>query len=106
MDLLNFFISLKTLDFFSSVFCFQGLVMITKHVTPRLPQKSLAHLYVHFAESHSNTLPEGLPRRFLMEWQFLIHSFGCAPAVFDPFTSQFAMILTGKKDQYCRAASG
>ena len=33
--------------------------MINKHVTPRLPRKSLAHLYIHFAEAHSNTLTVG-----------------------------------------------
>jgi hypothetical protein len=60
IDLLIFFISLKTLDFLSSVFRFQGLVMITKHITSRLPRKSSAHLDVDFAEAHSNTFPEGL----------------------------------------------
>jgi hypothetical protein len=49
IDLLNFFVSLKTLGVFSSVFRFQGLVKITKHVTPRLPQKLSAYLYIHFA---------------------------------------------------------
>jgi hypothetical protein len=61
---------LKTLDSFSSVFCSQGWVMINKHLTLHLPQKLSAHHNVNFAEAYSNTLPEELPRLFLIEQHF------------------------------------
>jgi hypothetical protein len=63
-------------DFFSSIFRFQGLVMIAKRV---------ASCNIYLAEALQNAASEGLPRHLFLEWQFLKDLFCCAPAIFDNF---------------------
>ena len=104
VDFLNFLVSLKTLDFFSSVLRFQGLVMIAKHVASCLSWKSSAHVNVYLAEALLDTGFEGLPRPSFLEWQFSKYSFCCAPAVFDTFAGELTMVLRCKKDgDFCIA---